>query len=449
MLQILVIVLMVGLIVSACSSNNTGTNNTSSSNTSSKNGEESKSTSNSEEKVKLVVWIWDAAQKSLETGLDAFYAKYPNIEIEFQTMETGDVYQKYLIAANTGDAVPDIISLETSNLAQMVNIDSLLDITDWVAPYKDKMNSFKWADATKDDKIYAMPHDSGPVVMFYQKDIFEAAGLPTEPEEVTKRVQTFEDYQEIGKIIFDKTDAFLLSDSQTASNNRFFETMMWQRGLWYFDENGDVQLDSPEVKEVGQYIVDLTNNGYVFDAEPWGESWINAIGSGKVATIVGASWFDGLLSGWLDVEGVGKWGVVSMPKWSANDKYSSANDGGSNLAINKNSKHPEAAWKYIEFMLGNEDNQVKMMSKGIFPALETTYDRSEYSEPVEYFGGQPVREMFVEAVQNIYPQSYTEDFPLANQLMTDAFAKTFLNNESVEDVFNSTAQELRDRTKRD
>ncbi len=404
--------------------------------------------STTDEKVKLVVWLWDGAHKPLSTGLDAFYAKYPNIELEFQIMDTGDVYQKYLISANTGDKVPDIIALETSNLAQMVEIDSLYDITDWVDPYIDKMNSFKWADATKDDKIYAMPWDSGPVVMFYQKDIFAAAGLPTEPEEVANRVQTFEDYQAIGKEINDKTDAFLYSDSKTGSNNRFFETMMWQQSLWYFDQDGNVQLDSPQVKEVGQYIVDLTNNGYVFDAEPWGESWINAIGGGRIATIVGASWFDALLSGWLDVDGVGKWGVVPMPKWTLTDPYSSANDGGSNLAINKNSNHPEEAWTFIEFMLGNEDNQIEMLNAGLFPSLETTYDREEFSTPVEYFGGQPVREMFTDAVQNIYPQQYTADFPLANQLMTDAFAKIFLNNESVENVFDTTAKEIRDRTRR-
>ncbi|MBJ8194145.1 extracellular solute-binding protein, partial [Bacillus cereus] len=76
----------------------------------------------------------------------------------------------------------------------------------------------------------------------------------------------------------------------------------------------------------------------------------------------------------------GKWSVAPMPKWSADDKYSSAIDGGSNLAINKNSKHSEEAWKFIEFMLGNDASQLKMMEGGLFPSLETTYQDPVFQE---------------------------------------------------------------------
>lgn len=399
--------------------------------------------------AKLIVWVWDSAKTGLDVNMAAFQEKYPNIEIEYQINGTDDVFNKFLVSSTTGDVVPDVIAVESSHLGKLVEVGSLLDITDRVEPYKDKMNDFKWADATKDGKIYAMPWDSGPSVMFYRNDIFAEAGLPSEPEEVAKHIQTFDDYYDAAKQIKEKTGVTIFSDSKTASNNRFFETIMWQRGLWYFDENGQVALDNPDIIEIGNYIAKFMDEDLVYDAEPWSDAWLNGLLDDKVATIVGASWFDGVLSGWVAPEAVGKWSVVKMPKWSLSDHYGSANDGGSNMAINKYSKHPEAAWKFIEFMLGEEESQLNMtVEAGLFPALEPVYDLPEFQTSHDYFGGQNINAIFAEAVQDIYPQAYTAEFPAANQITTDAFAKVFLRGDSVENAFKEAAAEIREQMNR-
>lgn len=167
------------------------------------------SPASSDKKVKLVVWIWESAKVGLDANIEAFKKENPNIEVEYQIMKSTDLYQKYLISSNTQDAVPDIVGLESTNMAQMVQIDSLLDITKRVEPYKDKMNAYKWEDATKDNKVYAMPWDSGPVVMFYRNDIFAKAGLPTDPKEVAQKIQTWDDYYQVAKQIKEKTGVLM------------------------------------------------------------------------------------------------------------------------------------------------------------------------------------------------------------------------------------------------
>jgi len=55
--------------------------------------------------------------------------------------------------------------------------------------YKDMIIPFKWTQGlTTDGRLVAMPKDIAPATVFYRKDIFEAAGLPSEPEEVQKAV---------------------------------------------------------------------------------------------------------------------------------------------------------------------------------------------------------------------------------------------------------------------
>jgi lactose/L-arabinose transport system substrate-binding protein len=403
----------------------------------------------SAEKVKLVVWIWETAKAGLDLNMDEFKKQYPNIDVEFQLMKSTDLYQKYLISSNTGDAVPDIVALESTNLSQMVQIDSLLDITSRVQPYKDKMNAYKWEDATKNGKIYAMPWDSGPVVMFYRNDLFAKAGLPTDPKEVSQKIQTWDDYYQAAKLIKEKTGVMMYGDSKTNSSNRVFESMMWQRGLWYIDKQGKVSVDKPEVKEIADYLVKMQKEGYVFDARANTDAWGNAIKDGKIATIVGGSWHDAIIEGQYAPNDKGKWSVTTMPKWSKDDKYTGANQGGSNMAINKNSKHPEEAWKFIEFMLGKESSQLKMMSKaGLFPSLSTAYSDPAINEPSPYFNNQPIRQVYAESLKQTFPLAYTSDFPLANKLMTDVWSKIFLNNESSDKALKAMADELRQKTKR-
>ena len=55
--------------------------------------------------------------------------------------------------------------------------------------------------------MYAMPWDSGPVVMFYRRTSLNKR--PAEPHEVEELIQTFEDYYEAAKIIKEKTSVYM------------------------------------------------------------------------------------------------------------------------------------------------------------------------------------------------------------------------------------------------
>ncbi|KWX81467.1 hypothetical protein AMQ83_34060, partial [Paenibacillus riograndensis] len=194
----------------------------------------------------------------------------------------------------------------------------------------------------------------------------------------------------------------------------------------------------------------MTQDGVVYDARANTDPRGNAIGEGKIASVVGGSWHDSIIEKQYSPQDTGKWSVTTMPKWSADDQYGGANQGGSNLAINKNSKHPEEAWKFIEFMLGNEESQTKMMLEaGLFPSLNTVYENSAMNKQFAYFNNQPILKVYAKSLESTYPLAYTSDFPMANKLMTDVWAKVFLNNASTEDALKTMAGELRQKTRRE
>ena len=128
---------------------------------------------------KVTLWMWKAAHDTLVNSgvLDEFKKEYPDIEVEIVEYAPADVYQKLPLALQAGTGAPDISLVENSHLAQIVALGGLTDMTEWVTPYIDKMNAYKWQDAKLDDKYYAMPWDSGPVVFYYRRDVFEAADV--------------------------------------------------------------------------------------------------------------------------------------------------------------------------------------------------------------------------------------------------------------------------------
>jgi len=189
---------------------------------------------------KVTLWMWKAAHDTLLNSgvLDEFKKEYPDVEVEVVEYAPADVYQKLPLALQAGTGAPDISLVENSHLAQIVSLGGLTDMTGWVTPYLDKMNAYKWADAKLDDKYYAMPWDSGPVVLYYRLDVFEAAGLPSDPESVSEAVSTWDKYFDVCQTIMEKTGSACFSNNKANNYGRLYEMMLWQQGLVYYNAEG-------------------------------------------------------------------------------------------------------------------------------------------------------------------------------------------------------------------
>lgn len=397
---------------------------------------------------KIVVWGWEFIEKSTSANLEAFKAEYPDIEIEFQINDTANVYQKMLLGLSAGgEGLPDVATIETSHLGQFVQVGGLMDLTEKVSPYVDKMNSFKWADATKDGKIYAMPWDSGPVALYYRTDVFEAAGLPSEPSEVSELLKTWDDYYTVAKTIKEKTGAFMFSESQEQSTGRNFEKLLWQQGSFYFDQNGEPQLNSEAAIKAMSFVTRFVKEDLAENTQEWTQPWYDGFNNGAVATMIGACWMAGFLQSWIAADSTGLWRIIPLPTWDGS-AIQSSNDGGSNFVIPDTSKNKEAAWAYVEFMLGREASQIAMFKEtDVFPSLETTYTDAFYDEELAYFGNQKIRRIFADTVSEIPVLQYTQHYSQANESLKEAYAKIIFNNMSVEDALNEANEQVKAKIK--
>ncbi|CAA9537525.1 MAG: ABC transporter, substrate-binding protein (cluster 1, maltose/g3p/polyamine/iron) [uncultured Thermomicrobiales bacterium] len=403
-----------------------------------------RSAQNTDLSGKLTIWGWEAAIASLQTVDSAFQQAYPNITLEYVQKDTGDVYQQIQLAASAGSGFPDISVIEDSHLAQFAPLGVLADLTDRVAPYIDKVNDYKWTQAQVDGRTYAMPWDSGPVAVFYRRDLFQQLGLDP------ATIATWEDYYAAATRVKAELGASMMHLAKARGESRTFEMLLWQQGLGYVDAEGTVILDTePRVQQTLEYLGRFWQEGLAADTESWTDAWYQEMANGNVVTIPGAVWMGTFLKSFIAPEAAGQWGVFPLPVWTPEGSRSS-NDGGSALGIFETSEQRDAAWAYVEFHLGREDSQLTMYREtDLFPSLETTYTDPMFQEPDPYFADQPVRALFAETVATV-PQAgiYTVDYQEMNSLLTAEVQRFALGEQDAQQTLKAAADAIRERTRR-
>ena len=398
----------------------------------------------------ITIWGWTAAIRDVIEAagiVEDFQALHPNVNIEITYYAPADMYTNFPLALTAGTGACDVCLIESSNLAQFVHMGGLLDLTEQLEPYFDVMNEYRWADAEMDGSYYAMPWDSGPVVMYYRRDVFEQAGLPTEPEEVDALVATWDDYYNTCQIIVDETGLPCFAHNRANNYGRLYEMVLWSRGLGYFDaETGELTVDSPENIETLEMFGRFWDADLVSDSLEWTDPWYAEFSSMDApnATIVIASWMEVFMKDWLAPGTEGLWGAVRMPAWDA-DSARAANDGGSTFVIPAQSRNADAAWAFIEFALGSRENQLRMFEiSGFIPALETTYDDPIFDEGDDFFAGQLTRQLYAEVLTDIPSATiYGPNSSMITGAVSVAIQRYASGDASAADALQAAAREVR------
>ncbi|MBN1202821.1 MAG: sugar ABC transporter substrate-binding protein [Anaerolineae bacterium] len=397
---------------------------------------------------KIVVWAWVTATDGLyESGaMDDFAAAYPDIEIELVNYGTGDVYTNLALALTAGEGACDLCLVESSHVSEFVHLGGLTDLSDRIGDEVDNILPFRWQDVEYEGGLYAVPWDAGPVVLYYRRDIFEEAGLPTEPEEVSPLVATWDDYLNVCQTIKDTTGHYCFQHSKANNNARMFEKVLWSMGSGYYDaDDGDVIVASDDSVAVLEMFGRFWEADLVSDSEEWTDQWYADFADPElaVASYVGASWMDGNLRRWIAPDTAGLWGVVPMPAFYP-DGIQAANDGGSVFVIPEQSENKDAAWALAEWITLNAEvtNQI-FEETGLFPSYLPAFDSPIFDAPDDFFAGQTVRRVYADALQEIPAATvYGPNYALMNEYVSVAIQRYATGEASAKDALEEAAEEI-------
>jgi multiple sugar transport system substrate-binding protein len=196
---------------------------------------------------------------------DGYRKANPNIDLQAVTLAWGNPYYTKLALATVGDRPPEVAvshltrmkTLAAGNLLQELHPADL----ERHGMTAEKFNQRAWEAGLVDGKIYAIPIDTHPFVLFYNTKICEEAGLLDSAGKLKpiKGQDGFIDALTKAKQVTGQYGATHGINSDTATPWRLFQTLYAQLGGEVLaDEGTRVVLDDAKAKQVLDYLRLLT-----------------------------------------------------------------------------------------------------------------------------------------------------------------------------------------------
>lgn len=392
-------------------------------------------------KVALQYWTW-------VPGMDAVVAKWnaanPDIQVTVKNTPAGNAgtYQNMFNSLKAGTS-PDLGQVEYDTLASFRLQDGLKDISSCagVTDAKGSFVDWAWTQAQVGGPgVYAIPQDTGPMALYYRKDIFDKYGIavPTTWDEYAKAAQTL------------KSKGIYITHFPQQDAN-WFDGLLWQAGAKIFTTSGDkvtVAIDNPEATKVADYWQKLIDQKLVAtNLQGFSPDLYKAWNDGKVATWVSAAW------GYSTIRDnakstAGKWAVAPMPQWSAGDKKA-GNWGGSTTAVLSKSKHPAEAAKFALWL--NSDPAALALANnkgGLYPANVKGLDLPALGKGVPFYADQKVFDVFKEASGQV--DTTFQWGPImtdTNRFLSDGFTKALNGQGTLGETLKSAQTQTTDALK--
>lgn len=137
--------------------------------------------------------IWDRVGEDIE-NYNAQAEEGRGLAVE--TFENESYKERIRTSVGSGDAPTLIMSWSGGPLAEYVDQDRVIDLSGEVDELEERVHDSVWENGVVDGSVYAVPvTDVAPVVMYYNKALFEEVGLevPQTWSEVEEAIEVFND----------------------------------------------------------------------------------------------------------------------------------------------------------------------------------------------------------------------------------------------------------------
>lgn len=309
--------------------------------------------------AELSVTIWDNNQEPGIKEILADFTEETGIKTKISVVKW-DEYWTMLEAGAQGGSLPDVFWMHSNESQRYMSNDMLLDLTDKIAA-SDKIDPANypediWGLYTYEDKYYAVPKDVDTIALWYNKTMFEEAGvdLPTAD-------WTWDDVFEAAQKLTNE-DHFGMA-MRNDNNQAGYYNMIYDNGGTVISEDKKTSgWDDPKTIEAMEQLEEWIKAGVMPSIETMSENGEDVLfQSGKVAMVFQGSW---MVAAFRDNEyTAANCDVVELPKNAATGRRASIYNG-LGWAAAANGEHTEEAWQLIEY-LGSEKAQTKQAELGV------------------------------------------------------------------------------------
>ncbi len=346
-------------------------------------GAESSGSANGQ--VNLTFWNW---VQGVDKAAADFTKIHPNIHINVVNVGGGPNEYNKLYTAIKANNEPDLGQIEYQLLPTFETTGVLVDLSKYGASaIKDQFVPWTWSQVSLGNSVYAIPQDTGPLVLYYRADLFQKYNLPVPT--------TWAQYADDAVKLHAADPNSYITDFP-ARDPGWFNGLVWQAGGQMFGINGQswkVAINNPKALKVASYWQNLLSKKLIKTEPDFADAWYHDLGSGALATWISAAWGAGTIKPNAP-QTAGKWQVAPLPQWQEGQNVD-GNWGGSTSVVFNDTKHPKEAAEFAMWL--NTDKQgLEEMIKGnaIYPACLAELDSPLVSGPQPFFGNQNIGTLF-------------------------------------------------------
>jgi multiple sugar transport system substrate-binding protein len=324
--------------------------------------------------TELTLWVRSATD-DFSNGLADAYNKTHKNQVKV-TVIPNDNYLQKIGAAAGANSLPDLLASDVVYTPEYVHNGLFQDITE-------KVNALDFADdlaqahvkaATEDEKIYAVPHKLDSSFIFYNKDLYKAAGL--DPEAPPTNFDEMYEQAKAVRALGGDTYGFYFAGSCGGCGVYSLFPYAAAAGHEALTDGGEtVDIDNEAFADVFSLYKKLYDEDIVPSSAKSddGTTWDTLFREGKVGIMPNGSF---LFPAFKDLPF--EWGVA--PLMAPDGSGTSTFVGGDTVGISKSSKHSTQAWDFIEWSLSDEA-QVEVIAKsGDLPARTDLADNKYSAE---------------------------------------------------------------------
>jgi multiple sugar transport system substrate-binding protein len=308
--------------------------------------------------------------KSLQSLAKKFEQQNPGVKVQITPVPWASAHDK-LTTAIAGGNTPDMSVIGTTWMAEMAGMNGFQ-----ATPTSIKSSDFypgQWDTTKYKDTSYGVPFIADTTAVYYRTDITTKAGI--KGPLAGDRDGYLKDLKAIQATAGKQNPKLRYASGLSIGFNSwiFLLPLVWQQGGDIYDPSTKkFTFDSPAVAKALEYYASVPKEGL---APTDKTDSLQAFQDGQIAVYKDGAWVSGSLrkdAAKLD----GKWKTMPLPK----GKQAAGFAGGSDLAVFKDAKNSDAAWKFAEFLTEPANLAAYAKATGSLPATPGAWDAAKLSD---------------------------------------------------------------------
>ena len=386
-----------------------------------------------ETEITYQLWGSPAEAEVWQKVAQEFEAQHPDIKVKVEVNDWDSYWEKIRVLM-AGGTPPDVFAMDAplypdwQSRGVLLNLQPFIDaepgILDDVYPIT--LQAYK----TKDG-YFGLPRDFQTIVLYYNKDMFDAAGVgyPTAD-------WTYDDFRKAAKQLTKDADGDGAIDqwgfwAEVVDPEPYWGPVVWSYGGDIVDlDHGTTLIGSDKAMQAWHFIADMwLSDKSMPTAEQLQQYGTDGFQAGIAAMGVSGHWSVPDYAG-----SKFKWAVAPLPKGPAG-RITSVNSAG--FVIAKASKHPKEAWEFVKFAFGPV-GQAELAKIGLAVPIRKSIAESpayldQTSAPIDH-------KLFIDALQYAHLKPVFRGYEEWSAAVGDALNSAWTGQSSVDDAVPEAVQ---------